>query len=146
MGDEVRLSSDVAEDKKIKDAINSLYESQDLMESLILDPSYKTKLETFLHGKGDLQKLKLAFLFGQLAKRGVLGYEHGTSNRANTLFYQLSYACYQSVSVKSGGLEEFEDLYRDGECIEAISNGIMVRARRSQPEFLQSIWKRNSNT
>ena len=85
MGDEVRLSSDVAEDKKIKDAINSLHESQDLMESLILDPSYKTKLETFLHGKGDLQKLKLAFLFGQLAKRGVLGYEHGTSNRANTL-------------------------------------------------------------
>ena len=122
-GDSVSLAAIPKEDQALKDAMNQLCPIE------TMDP-FIEKLETFLAGIGgsSLEKeatySRLGFLFGQLAKKGVLGYHHGSKNTANDLFYTLSARCFRKLS-SSPTLPErdLQTLLKDldeGLCIESI--------------------------
>ena len=99
-GGSVSLAASTAKDTALKDAMNELC----LSDSEKMDP-FIAKRETLLAGIGGSASEKeatysrLAFLFGQLAKHGVLGYDHGSNNTANDLFYTLSATCFQKLSI-----------------------------------------------
>ena len=132
-GGSVSIAARPADDKAIKDAINELCLDIDRLALCI------EKLETLLEeiGGSDSEKeamySRLAFLFGQLAKQGVLGYHHGFNNTANDLFYKLSAKCFAKLS-RSPTLPErdqknLEKILADlaaGVCIEATTNNFLI--------------------
>ena len=146
-GDSVSLAASTVEDQALKDAMNQLC----TIEIEAMDPFAKfapfiEKLETFLAGIGGspLEKeatySRLGFLFGQLAKKGVLGYHHGSDNTANKLFYKLSETCFRklsSLTLPERDLERFLNKL-NGECIEEITNSFSIK----HPAVAE-IWRRD---
>ena len=138
-GDSVSIATDIAQDQALKDAINQLC-TREQMDPLI------TKVNTFLksiEGSSDEKTAsyaRLGFLFGQLAKQGVLGYHHGNNNTANNLFYTLSATCFEKWGNSPITDSTREKLLRDldeGQCIEQVTNSFFI----DHPEVAE-IWGR----
>lgn len=124
-GGAVMLSSDPFQDKSIKDAINALCPIEGK------DP-FILKVSEFLASKSEATCARLAFLFGQLAKRGVLGYEFRGQNQANELFYVLSSECFKrltSQTLEEDALQKVLEKLEQGVCIELITHGFLSRYR-----------------
>ena len=91
-GRDVSIASTPAEDGAIKDAINAL--CLEVRETHDFEVSVMTYFNSL---NNDQNKARLAYLLGQIAKAGVLGYHHGERNQANDLFYSLSKKCFDEL-------------------------------------------------
>jgi hypothetical protein len=119
-GASVSIAASPAEDQSLKDDMNKLCTSD--IETMA---PFIEKLTQFLAIKEQPTCARLAFLFGQLAKQGVLGYHHGSNNTANDLFYKLSEKCFQKLSSHTLPEIYLKTLLKDidkGTCIEVITN------------------------
>jgi hypothetical protein len=85
------------------------------------------------------EKAMLGVLLGVLAKKGVLGYHHGSINQANDLFYRLSRDCFNRLRdyddimfpaypaiPPSTEPVDFHAQLATGECIEILSNDLII--------------------
>ena len=91
-GRDVSIASTPAEDGAIKDAINAL--CLEVKEAHDFEVSVMTYFNSL---NNDQDKARLAYLLGQIAKEGVLGYHHEERNQANDLFYSLSKKCFNEL-------------------------------------------------
>ena len=128
-GDSVSIAASTADDQALKDAMNQLC-TRETMDPVATMAPFIAKLETLLAGidgsptEKEATYSRLAFLFGQLAKKGVLGYHHGSNNTANDLFYTLSATCFRKLSSHTLPETDLQTLLRDidkGTCIEVIT-------------------------
>ena len=135
-GNSVSIAASTADDQALKDAMNQLCTSD--IETMA---PFIEKLTQFLAIKEQPTCARLAFLFGQLAKKGVLGYHHGSNNTANDLFYKLSEKCFQKLSSQTLPESDRQKLLRDlgvGSCIEVITNSFLTKHRA-----VAGIWQRH---
>lgn len=128
-GDIVSIAPTPAEDQVLKDGMNQLCPRESM------DP-FIAKLETFLAGisgspaEKEATYSRLGFLFGQLAKKGVLGYHHANNNTANNLFYTLSATCFQKLSsgptLSNTARQALLRSLDEGQCIEQITHNFFI--------------------
>ena len=118
-GRDVSIASTPAEDGAIKDAINAL--CLEVKEAHDFEVSVMTYFNSL---NNDQDKARLAYLLGQIAKAGVLGYHHEERNQANALFYSLSKKCFDEL--KSSRAMVFPDNFHTNlaacVCIEAVTS------------------------
>ena len=146
-GGTFNLSRDPSYDIQIKDAINNAFDA--------LNPSkmesYSTQLQRFWETlTTTADKLKLAFLLGQIAKKGALGYHHhrenDENNQANMAFYALAARCIDWLLRESSPeitlelrtkLNNISSNLTQGMCIEVASNDL----RLAYPE-VNLVWEK----
>lgn len=144
------LEQNKSEDAKRKDRINDAFKSVDIR-------LFKKRLKNFWAQLPDYRdKLWLAYLFGELAKRGALGYHIDenvdASNKANDVLYYLCICCVNmflseveagKVIVDAEGkkaLKDALDYLQKGDCIEWIMNKLRDNPNLSQFNLSQ-VWK-----
>jgi hypothetical protein len=127
-GDSVSLAMDTVQDRMLKDAVNQLCTREQM------DP-FITKVKTFLDAVVGSREEKqatyarLGFLFGQLAKQGVLGYHHGNDNTANNLLDTLSATCFEKWSSRATEDPSRTLLLKNldaGQCIEQLTHDFLI--------------------
>jgi hypothetical protein len=136
-GASVSIAASTADDQALKDAMNQLC-TRETMDPVATMALFIAKLETLLATKDQPACARLAFLFGQLAKKGVLGYHHEPNNTANDLFYKLSEKCFQKLSSQTLPESERQTLLANldaGSCIEQITNSFSI-----QHDAVAEIW------
>ena len=132
-GGEVSIASTREEDGAIKDAINTLCAAttHDFEASVM---THFNSLST------DRDKARLAYLLGQIAKAGVLGYHHGKKNQANDLFYSLSKKCFDELAYSREMVfpAGFHANLAKGVCIAAVTSNF-----RTLHPWVHDIFKKN---
>lgn len=145
-GASVSIAASTADDQALKDAMNQLC-TRETMDPVATMAPFIAKLETLLAEIGGSSTEKeatysrLGFLFGQLAKKGVLGYHHGSNNTANDLFYTLSATCFRKLSSHTLPESERQKLLANldaGSCIEGITNTFLGKHRA-----VAEIWRKD---
>ena len=134
-GESVSIASTRAEDGAIKDAINAL------CADVATTHNFEDSVMTHFNSLGDDQdKARLPFLLGQIAKAGVLGYEHGNRNQANDLFYSLSRKCFDELKSSRAMVfpDDFHTNLARGICIESATHGFL-----SSNQWVGDIFEKN---
>ncbi len=77
-------------------------------------------------------KVRLAYLLGQMAKAGVLGYHSGENNQANDFLYMLSLYVLKQVHVMPqsrsiSGLSVAIDKLKHGDCIQVVTSELLMK-------------------
>ena len=143
-GNSFSLSSNVADDAKIKDAINMAFNADDATTM----NKYVKNLQQFWHSLTKVEdKLQLIFILGQIAKKGALGYHQHNDNTANIAFYKLCQQCLEwfirdepsSEQVKLQ-LKEILEHLKLGLCIEVETNKLLT----SCPQ-VDRVWQKNTH-
>lgn len=102
-------------------------------------------------------KLKLAFLLGQIAKRGSLGYHldinNDATNKANDILYSLCKSCIAKIKAETINNDDIEKPFKDkidkilknlkqGICIEAETNKLIIEECFKKYK-IDSVWDKN---
>ena len=134
-GRDVSIASTRAEDGKIKDAINAL--CADVATIHNFEDSVMTHFKSL---GNDPDKARLAYLLGQIAKAGVLGYHHGDKNQANDLFYSLSKKCFDELAYSREMVfpAGFHANLAGGNCISAVTSSF-----RTSNSWVHDIFEKN---
>ena len=132
-GGEVSIASTREEDGAIKDAINTLCAAttHDFEASVM---THFNSLST------DRDKARLAYLLGQIAKAGVLGYHYKEKNQANDLFYSLSKKCFDKLAYSREMVfpADFHANLAGGYCISAVTGSF-----RTLNKWVLDIFEKN---
>ena len=141
-GECISLDSDPQKDAEIKDRINASFP--------VFAGCDKTEIDRFWSQLGTpLEKAKLIFLVGQIAKRGALGYhleshqQSNERNQANDFFSNLT--CYYTGKLRSenpsniSGMTGLHNGLINGVCIETLTNNFSIANRG-----LQSVWSKRT--
>ncbi len=93
-GDDIKLDENSQKDAEIKDILDKF-----LLENYI--DSYKSIIDSYWSDLYITEKFNLAYLFGQAAKRGVLGYHldfhMDSTNKANTILALACQYCLEKI-------------------------------------------------